>query len=107
MARPLFRADRRPLAAAAAAAVDDTLPRLSAIIVTAAGRSALFAGDAGTPMVVAVGGKIGAYHVRTITPDSVSLLGPHGAVKVHPQYAPGGAAPGGPPPASARPNRPL
>jgi hypothetical protein len=103
LARPLFRPTRRPVAVAVAAAapVDDTLPRLSAIIVTGAGRSALFDGGNGAPTAVSVGGSIGAYQVFAISPDSVGLSGPNGNVQVHPQFtgtagsgtpaAPGGA----------------
>ncbi len=95
LARPLVRPDRRPLAAVAAAAppVDDTLPRLAAIIITAGGRTAVFAGADGTPTAVSVGGTIGAYQLRAIAPDRVSLDGPDGAVTVHPQFA-GASGPG-------------
>jgi len=92
LARPLFRADRRPIAVAAVT-VDDTLPRLSAIVVTAAGRMAAF--DGGSPPVVSVGNQLGAYQVRKITPDSVLLRGPNGDVTVHPEFASDGAATGG------------
>ena len=87
LARPLFRPDRRPLAVAAAA-VDNTLPRLSAIVITADGRRAIFVSGGGAAAVVSVNGRVGVYQVRRIAADSVSLLGPNGDVTVHPEYAP-------------------
>jgi len=93
LARPLFRSDRRPVqaVAATAAVVDNTLPRLSAIIITGTARAAVFDGDGGAPSVVSTGGRLGAYQVLAIAPDQVRLAGPNGNVVVRPQFA--GAAP--------------
>jgi general secretion pathway protein N len=86
LARPLFRADRRPLAVLPAS-VDLTVPRLTAIVITAAGRSAIFIGPDGGARVLGVGGRSGVYEVQAITPDSVRLTGPTGALTLHPQFA--------------------
>jgi hypothetical protein len=91
LARPLFRPGRRPVTVTAAT-VDISVPRLSAIVITAAGRSAIFISDGGGASVVAAGGKIGAYTVQQITPDTVRLLGPNGAITTHPQFAASAAA---------------
>jgi general secretion pathway protein N len=89
LARPLFRADRRPLAAMPAASVNATPPRLTAIVITAAGRSAIFVNADGSASVLAVGGSSGAYVVQAITPDSARLSGPDGVVTLHPEYSGG------------------
>jgi hypothetical protein len=87
LARPLFRATRRPLPPAAVATADVSLPRLSAIVITAAGSSAIFITDDGTAAVVATGGRIGAYTVLKIEPDMVRLVGPSGIINARPQFA--------------------
>jgi hypothetical protein len=97
LARPLFRQSRRPVAIAAAVAVDDTLPRLSGIFFMGAGRLAVF--DGTPPVVVSDGAQLGAYEVRRITPDSVLLRGPDGDVTVHPEFASGGGGSDGGAPA--------
>lgn len=102
LARPLFRPDRRPLRAAPPA-TDETVPRLSAIVITGAGRSAIFIDDSGSAAILRPGGRIGAYQVQSIAPDSVRLLGPNGAIGVYPSFAaavatPAPAAPPPPPP---------
>lgn len=84
--RPLFRPDRRPLAPDAAVAVP--LPRLSAIVISATGGTAIFSGDDGTAVAVGVGGMIDGYHVAAITPGEVRLTGAEGSRIVHPQFAP-------------------
>jgi len=90
LARPLFRTDRRPLSLAVASdSVDMTLPRLTAIVITATGRSAIFINGDGSSSILAIGGHSGVYAVLTITPDSVRLSGPNGPVMLHPQYASG------------------
>lgn len=92
LARPLFRADRRPVPAAGVS-VSITLPRLSAIIVTRTSRSAIFAGDGSKPVIVFEGGRLGLYQLRRISPDSVTLVGPNGPVTLRPQFST--AAPSG------------
>jgi hypothetical protein len=87
LARPLFRTDRRPLAAVAQANADMTLPRLTAIVITAAGRNAIFIGADGSASVLAVGGHTGPFEVQDIASDSVRVTGPTGLVTIHPQFA--------------------
>jgi general secretion pathway protein N len=94
LARPLFRADRRPLTIVPASA-DLTVPRLTAIVITAAGRSAIFIGSDGGASVLGVGGRSGVYAVQAITPDAVRLTGPTGTLTLHPQFATAPPAAGG------------
>jgi hypothetical protein len=86
LARPLFRADRRPLAPRPAG-VDLAVPRLTGIVITAAGRSAIFIHADGSSSALGVGSSSGAYKVQAITRDSVRLNGPDGPFTVHPQFA--------------------
>jgi hypothetical protein len=85
LARPLLSETRRP-APVAGVAVDDSLPRLSAIIVIAGVRRAIFVASGEKPQAVAEGGEIGVYRVKTVAPDSVGLLGPDGLVTVKLQF---------------------
>ena len=105
LARPLFRPDRRP-PQAAPAVLDETVPRLSAIVITGAGRSAIFIADDGSAAVLRLGGHIGAYQLQTIAPDSVSLVGPNGAISVHPSFTAAAPAPSPNPPAAPQPMPP-
>jgi general secretion pathway protein N len=84
--RPLFRPDRRPLAPDAMVAAP--LPRLSAIVITAAGRTAIFTGDDGSAVAVAVGGMIDGQRIETIDPGGVKITGPAGSQTLRPQFAP-------------------
>jgi hypothetical protein len=87
LARPMFRADRRPLAQVSASA-DTVMPRLTAIIITNHGHIAVFARDDGSkPIVVGPGGSVDGYQVQSIGPDSVQLAGPEGPVSVRPHFA--------------------
>lgn len=80
LARPLFAHDRRPPAIATAAHTAATpLPRMTATLVTAHGRSAIFAAPAGgKPLVLDEGGHIGAWVVRSIGAGQAVLYGPGG-----------------------------
>ena len=91
LARPLFSPDRRP-AAQVGADTDGTLPRLSAIIITGGGKSAVFAADGQKPQVVAEGGEIDGYRLQSIGPDSVEMLGPDGTITLRPQFSTPAAA---------------
>ena len=92
LARPLLSPSRRP-AAQPGQTVDDSLPRLSAIIVIGGTRQAIFAAAGQKPQLVAEGGEIGVYRIETVAPDKVDLLGPNGKVTVKPQFIPAAAAP--------------
>ena len=89
LARPLFSPDRRPAAAAAAAAgaPEAALPRLTGVLVTADGRSAVFAGAA-QPLVIREGGKLGRYTIRTIEPGLVTIQGSDGLRVLRPTFDP-------------------
>jgi general secretion pathway protein N len=87
LARPLFRSDRRALAAAAGPAA--ALPRLSAIVVTAAGALAIFSpADGSAPVTAGTGSAVDGYKLVRISPDDVTLRGPDGVERtVVPQFA--------------------
>jgi hypothetical protein len=89
LARPLFSPSRRPPEAAiTAVAAAAGLPRLTAILVTDAGRSAIFAGSAdGKPIIVQEGGRIGHYQVQSIAASQVTVSGPDGQKRLHPSFA--------------------
>ena len=93
LARPLFNADRRPVAAAAMALAGPnagTLPRLAGLVITPGARYAIFAaGDGGKQVAVAEGGRIGAYTVGRIDNAGVSVTGPGGEHVIHPSFATG------------------
>jgi general secretion pathway protein N len=85
LARPLFNPDRRPVAVAEAGSnAAAGLPRLSGIMITEAGRRAIFAATgAGKPQVVEEGGTVGGNLVRSISVEEVVLLGPDGPHRLH------------------------
>ncbi len=96
LARPLFAPDRRPAPEAAGPGLSGP-PRLTGIMITPAGRSAIFvAGE--RQLVVQVGGVIGAFTVRDIAEQQVMLTGPSGPLVLRPSFgadgAPTGAAAG-------------
>jgi len=86
LARPLFRPDRRPLSVAPVV-VATALPRLSAIVMTAKGATAIFDGGDGKPVIVAAGGDLDGYKVQSIGRDRVELAGPAGRTVLRPQFA--------------------
>lgn len=85
LARPLFHPDRRPVSAPGAVA-DDSLPRLSAIIIIGNSHAAIFSADGQKPQVVMQGDTIGAYRLERVGPDSVDLLGPDGITSIRPRF---------------------
>lgn len=85
LARPLFRPDRRPLSAAPVVAAT-ALPRLTAIVMTAAGATAIFDGDDGKPVIVAAGSDVDGYKVQSIGRDRVELEGAGGRTVLQPQF---------------------
>lgn len=86
LARPLFSPERRPpMADVVAAAAPAPLPRLTGILISPRGRSAIFAGGA-RPMVVGEGGLVGGFTVRSIEPGQVLLAGPEGLRVVRPSF---------------------
>ena len=85
LARPLFTATRRPLDQPGTAS--DTLPRLSAIIITRNARAAIFAAPEQKPQTVPEGGEIDGYRLQHIAPGTVELLGPDGPLTLRPRFA--------------------
>jgi len=101
LARPLFSPDRRAprqaVAIAAAPAFVD-LPRLSGILVTPSGRSAIFApSGGGKPVVATEGSTLDTYVIRSIEPEQVTLMGPKGSLVLHPAFVGPSAPPALPP----------
>ncbi len=91
LARPLFNPNRRPVPGAdgSAGAGSDALPRLAGVIVGPGGRRAIFAPAEGRPVVVAEGGRIGRYVVRSIVPGQVTLADAERQLVIRPSHAKG------------------
>ncbi len=88
LARPLFSPDRRPPPPGGGPGLAE-IPRLSGILVTPAGRSAIFApAGASKPVVATEGTTLGAYVVKSIGPDEVTVVGPSGPRLLHPAFDP-------------------
>ncbi len=90
LARPLFSPGRRPLApnvVAEATPAAAALPRLTGVLVTGAGKSAIFAAQP-RATVVGEGGRLGRFTVRSIEPGRVVVIGPDGARTVEPSFDP-------------------
>ncbi len=91
LARPLFHPDRRPAplgGSAEALQAAETLPRLTGVVVTPAGRSAIFIPPGGKPTTVAEGSAMGALTVISIAAGEVTLQSADGIRKIRPSYAP-------------------
>lgn len=103
LARPLFNPDRRPIESGVRG-----LPRLTGIVVAGAQRVAIFAGPSnGRPVLAQAGAHIGAYEVRSIADEGVTVVGPTGTSLVRPAFDPARpAATQAPRPANLQPNRP-
>jgi general secretion pathway protein N len=108
LARPLFNPNRRPVETASGG--EPGLTRLTGVMMSAAGKTAIFAGAAnGKPLVVGEGARVGRYLVGSIESDAVTVIGPGGQRVLHPVFdpnpppaklpAPSAAAPPTPPPA--------
>jgi hypothetical protein len=82
LARPLFSPERRPVEIGVRG-----LPRLTGIIVSGTENLAIFAGPANGPSVIAqAGGRIGAYEVRSVADQGVTLTGPAGTTTIRPAF---------------------
>lgn len=92
LARPLFSPDRRPAPDAAGAGLSGP-PRLTGIMITPGGRSAIFAAGE-RQLVVQLGGAIGAFTVQEIAEQQVLLSGPGGPLMLRPSFSPDGAPSG-------------
>jgi len=82
LARPLFSPSRRPEDVATTKATD--LARLTGVVMSPAGKSAIFAGSKGAkPLVVREGGRIGEYVVSSIDVGAVTVTSPGGTRVLH------------------------
>ena len=100
--RPLFNPDRRP-AAGSAGDGPANLPRLTAVLVSNRGKTAIFAAGAdGKPVTLSEGGRVGDYTVRAIGAGQVTVAGPEGMQVVRP--TPDGGAPAVEPALAGRPS---
>jgi hypothetical protein len=90
LARPLFSPSRRPPSVATAGLAAEIivgLPRLAGILVSPAGKRAIFAaGSGGKPLIVAEGDSVGKWTVRAIESSAVTLTGPDGARVLHTSF---------------------
>jgi hypothetical protein len=89
LARPLFQASRRPPAVSATpvAGRPAGLPRLTGVMSSSKGKRLIFApGPDGKPVVVAEGGHIGPYQVKSIGAGSAEVLGPEGLKTLRPAF---------------------
>jgi general secretion pathway protein N len=86
LARPLFAPNRKPVAGSAA--VDSGIPRLTGIIVSPDGASAIFqmAGD-NKSRVARHGERIGTWELTALTPEAVSLRKDNEVIVLRPGFA--------------------
>jgi hypothetical protein len=87
-ARPLFNIGRRPPKTAAHKNVvaSSDLPRLSGIMITPAGRRAIFSPDSGKPLVLAEGAVLEDGTIRRIAADSVTIQSAKGDLVLRPSF---------------------
>jgi hypothetical protein len=88
IARPLFSVSRRPPKAKSTGgpAADTGLPRLSGIMITPAGRRAIFMPEGGKPRTLAEGAVLDENTIRQIRANEVLLSGPKGDIVLRPTY---------------------
>jgi hypothetical protein len=107
LARPLFSPGRRPPPledVQSSAAKSDILPRLTGILVSPAGKTAIFADPSGgKPIVLREGDRIGAFTVQAIEAGQVTLTGAEGTQVLRPAFERGSAASASPLQAAAVP----
>jgi hypothetical protein len=86
--RPLFTVGRRPPKTAHGKPLFSTngMPRLSGIMITKAGRRAIFAPDGGKTLVLAEGATLEDGTIRSISADRVIISGPKGDITLQPTY---------------------
>lgn len=88
LGRPLFTVGRRPPKSSGGGhlASNTGLPRLAGIMITPAGKKAIFAPDGAKPLVLGEGGALDDATVRTIKRDRVVVTGPKGEQVLWPTY---------------------
>ena len=89
LGRPLFDPRRRPASQPNAPATPPpspaSVPRVSGVLVSAAGRSAIFSLPGNEKALVAhEGGQVGGFTVQSISSGQVTLLGPDGTTVLRP-----------------------
>jgi hypothetical protein len=82
LARPLF-SPSRTAPAEAPGTLSDHVPRLTGIVITPAGKWALFAPADGRSLLISEGQTVGPYVVRMINADNVTVSGPAGYRVLH------------------------
>jgi hypothetical protein len=88
LARPLFSPSRRPPAVGASSTAT-SLTRLTGVILSPAGKNAIFAGPVGAkPLVIGEGDRISRFLVERIEVGAVILTGAEGEQVLHPAYDP-------------------
>ena len=81
-ARPLFNPERRPVETGVTG-----LPRLAGIVLDGSHHVAIFAGPSnGNPVLAEAGARVGAYEVRSIGDEGVTVIGPDGATVLRPSF---------------------
>jgi len=86
LARPLFSRNRRPPAEDPhpVAGPPSSLPRLTGVVVSPAGKFAIFASaGGGRPVVIAEGDHLGAAVIDAIAAGEVNVHGPDGTLVLH------------------------
>ncbi|MBV9812923.1 MAG: hypothetical protein JO326_09225, partial [Acetobacteraceae bacterium] len=87
LARPLFEASRRPPAATVQVATTPVLPRVAGVLVSATGKSVIFAATADQrPVVAGEGARVGAFTITSIAPGQVTIAGPDGIRVLQPTF---------------------
>ena len=107
LTRPLFSPTRLPPDDTDPRSRDQapTLPRLAGVIVTSAGRRAIFAAPGGKSVVLKEGDRLNAFVVQTIWPRQVILRDPDGIHQLSPAFEREGSP--AEPPSVALPGFPL
>ena len=87
-ARPLFNMNRRPAKTVDGKTVvaSTGLPRLSGIMISSAGRRAIFSPEGGKAQTLAEGASLDDYTIRKISADRVVLSGAKGEMVLKPAY---------------------
>jgi hypothetical protein len=92
--RPLFTVGRKPPKGRGAVSVASSngLPRLAGIMITGAGKRAIFMPEGGKPLTLSEGALVDEYTIRRIAADHVVLSGAKGDLTVRPTYDTSGHA---------------
>jgi hypothetical protein len=86
LGRPLFEPSRRPPESDVRKASHSGIPRLSGIVITPIGRSAIFESKDNLETVVSTGAHLDGFLVQSIGNGSVLLIGPSGPRIIEPTF---------------------